>query len=104
MSFLAGIELSVVAMLIVFALLYVIALILGTFKTLFKSEQNNTKEKVKKNVKEQVPVTPAVEESKKISFEELEKDNDMLVAAMVASMEMAKETKNNFRIVRIKQL
>lgn len=98
-SFLAGIELSIVAMLIVFALLYVIALILGTFKLFFKNEKANLKEK--KEIKKSAPV---INEKKEVSFNELEKDEDMLVAAMVASMEMSKETKNNFRIVSIKQL
>lgn len=100
MSFLAGLELSVVSMLIVFGLLYVISLILNTLK-LVAGKEKPVEKKKPVPAAQPTPVVP----KKAISFEELEKDSDMFVAAMVASMEAAESSKDkNFRIVSIKQL
>ena len=87
MSFFEGVQLSVISMLIVFLLLYVISLVLSVFK--LKS--------VEKKVIAKTVTTPAkvVANTKGITFEELEKDQDMLVAAIVASMEATGENKNN---------
>lgn len=101
MSFFEGVQLSVIAMLIVFLLLYVIALVLSAFKLVFKEKP------VEKKVAPKTTTTPVktVVNPKGITFEELEKDQDMLVAAMVASMEASGENKkNNFKIVSIKQI
>ena len=88
MSFFEGVQLSVISMLIVFLLLYVISLVLSVFKLVFKE----------KSVEKKVI-------AKTVTFEELEKDQDMLVAAIVASMEATGENKNNnFKIVSIKQI
>ena len=94
MSFFTGVQLSVISMLIVFGLLYVISLVLSAFKLIFKEEKIEKKTSSK-----------TIQNTKRISFDELEKDPDMLVAAMVASMEAAGENKkNNFKIVSIKQI
>lgn len=101
MSFFEGLQLSVISMIIVFALLYVIALVLSAFKLVFKEKVTEKKVVVKQT---STPVK-TVENPKGITFDELEKDQDMLVAAMVASMEAAGENKkNNFKIVSIKQI
>ena len=101
MSFFEGVQLSVISMLIVFLLLYVISLVLSVFKLVFKEKS------VEKKVIAKTVTTPAkvVTNTKGITFEELEKDQDMLVAAIVASMEATGENKNNnFKIVSIKQI
>lgn len=101
MSFFEGVQLSVISMLIVFLLLYVISLVLSVFKLVFKEKT------VEKKVTSKSVITPAktVVNTKGITFEELEKDQDMLVAAMIASMEATGENKNNnFKIVSIKQI
>lgn len=98
MSFFEGLQLSVISMLITFVLLYVLALILGSFKYVFddKKKQNNVvvkKEEIKKV------------ETIGVTYEELEKDEDMLVATMVATMEANGENKNsNFKVTRVRQL
>lgn len=94
-----GIQLSIMSMLIVFVLLYVISLILESFKVIFK--EKDIKEKVVPKIKEE----KVVESKKGITFEELESDQDMLIAAMIASMEASGENKeSNYKIVSIKQL
>lgn len=101
MSFFEGVQLSVISMLIVFLLLYVISLVLSVFKLVFKEKS------VEKKVIAKTVTTPAkvVANTKGITFEELEKDQDMLVAAIVALMEATGENKNNnFKIVSIKQI
>lgn len=101
MSFFQGLQLSIISMLIVFGLLYTISIVLSAFRLVFK-ESKEIKEIIEKKVS--IPVKEVVN-SKGISFEELEKDQDMLVAAMVASMEAAGENKvNNFKIVKIRQI
>ena len=100
MSFLAGVELSVVAMLIVFGLLYVIALILNSLKLIAGKETPVPKKKTVSTPKSNVVVP-----KKTVSYEELEKDSDMMIASLIATME-ASESSNgkNFRVVSIKQL
>lgn len=101
MSFLAGVELSVVAMLIVFALLYVIALILNSLKLIAGKEKAPEKKKNTQAPKQSVPVV----QKKTIAFEELEKDPDMMAAALAATIDAAENSNGkNFRVVGIKQL
>lgn len=97
-SFLAGLELSVVAMLIVFGLLYVIALVLNSLKFVAGKEKPVEK---KKTVAAPKPAAP----KKTVSYEEMEKDPDMMVAALTATMEAsASSNGKNFKVVSIKQL
>lgn len=100
-TFLAGIELSVVSMCIVFFLLYAISLVLSSFDFLANRMTKQPEEKKETAVEKEV----VKETVKQISFADLEKDEDMLVAALVASMEIANECKDkNFRIVNIKEI
>lgn len=102
LNFSSALELSVVSMLIVFLTLYGISLVLSSFEKIFKS----TKEEIKK-VEEKIEkkVVSKVLPKQDITYEQLEKDEDMLVAAIVASMEAAKEHKNtNFKVTRIRQI
>lgn len=105
-SIVYGIKLSIMSMLIVFVLLYFISLILESFKILFKenkSKEKNISKKIEKQKKE-VKVEKIIND-KGITFEEIEEDKDMLIAAMVASIEASGEKKeSNYKIVSIKKL
>jgi len=106
-SMMTGIQLSIMSMLIVFALLYIISLILESFKVIFKEgkDQKKTDVIVKPKVKNEIKTETVIVSKKGITFEELESDQDMLMAAMVASMEASGENKeSNYKIVSIKQL
>ena len=106
-SMMTGIQLSIMSMLIVFALLYIISLILESFKVIFKEgkEQKKADVIVKPQVKNEIKTETVIVSKKGITFEELESDQDMLMAAMVASMEASGENKeSNYKIVSIKQL
>lgn len=97
-SMMTGVQLSIMSMLIVFVLLYIISLILESFKVIFNKKEdkiieNRLNSQLNQRIKEG------------ITFEQLENDQDMLMAAMVASMEAAGENKeSNYKIVSIKQL
>jgi len=102
-----GVQLSIMSMLIVFVLLYIISLILQSFKVIFKEGKEEKKPDViaKTQVKNEIKTETVIVSKKGITFEELEKDQDMLMAAMVASMEASGENKeSNYKIVSIKQL
>lgn len=106
-SMMTGIQLSIMSMLIVFALLYIISLILESFKVIFKEgkEQKKADVVVKPQMKTEIKTETVIVSKKGITFEELENDQDMLMAAMVASMEASGENKeSNYKIVSIKQL
>ena len=102
-SLVYGVQLSIMSMLIVFVLLYIISLILESFKVIFKDGKEQKKADV--IVKPKVKTEAVIVSKKGITFEELESDQDMLTAAMVASMEASGENKeSNYKIVSIKQL
>jgi len=111
-SMMTGVQLSIMSMLIVFVLLYIISLILESFKVVFKKDNEKTKSKtiVESQVKQEekkpeIKEEKVLESKEGITFEQLENDQDMLMAAMVASMEAAGENKeSNYKIVSIKQL
>lgn len=106
LNFSSALELSVVSMLIVFLTLYGISLVLSSFEKIFKSTKEEVK-KVEKKIEQKLEnsVVSKVLPKQDITYEQLEQDEDMLVAAIVASMEAAKEHKNsNFRVTRIRQI
>lgn len=85
---------SVIAMLIVFAVLAILVLCIAVLsKIKFKQEDKNE------------PQTPIFTEApKKISAEDI-KDDDMMVAALVATADYVEETKKtDARVVSIKQI
>lgn len=100
-SLMSGLQISVMAMLIVFVTLYLISIVLGGFKKVFKEEK-----KIEKTVeRKQDLIKETIEEKKAISLDELEEDEDMMLAAMIASMEASAGNKEtNYKIVSIKQL
>lgn len=97
MTFTEGLQLTAIAMTIVFILLFVISLILGLFK--YIPQEKKIEIPQKKN--------PAVTVAKPagVNWSELESDEDMMVAALVASIEAAGENKDtNYKITRITKL
>lgn len=85
---------SVIAILIVFAVLAILILCISILsKIKFKKEDKNE------------PTTPVIPEApQKISAEDI-KDEDMMVAALVATADFVEETKKtDARVVSIKQI
>ncbi|MCJ8342764.1 MAG: OadG family protein [Cetobacterium sp.] len=92
-----SIFITVVSMAIVFFILVVISAVLSTFKYIPAE-----KKEVKPETKKPVAPTPVVE--KRFSPEDI-KDENMLVAMMVASIEAAKNNENAYiRVKSIKEL
>ena len=101
LDFKTALELSVVSMAIVFVTLYGISLVLGAFEKIFEEKEASVTEKKTKVETKSAPVATA----NTISYEEIEKDEDMLVAVIVASMEAAKENKNtNYKVTNVRQV
>ena len=99
MTFAEGLQLTAIAMGIVFVLLFAISVILELFRHIPHGEKKS----------EAKPTTPAPRvpavEAAGVDWAELEADEDMMVAALVASMEAAGEDKDtNYRITRITKL
>lgn len=98
MTFAEGLQLTAIAMGIVFILLFAISLILEMFRHIPHKE-----EKKPAKPAATAPSTPATAPG--VNWDELEADEDMMVAALVASMEAAGENKDtNYRITRITKL
>ena len=98
MTFVQGLQLTAIAMGIVFILLFAISLILEMFRHIPHGE-------VKAAAKSAVPAPSALASAPGVNWMELETDEDMMVAALVASMEAAGEDKNtNYRITKITKL
>ncbi len=99
MTFAEGLQLTAIAMGIVFILLFAISVILELFRHIPHGEKSP-------ETKSAPPVqkAPAVETAG-VDWSELEADEDMMVAALVASMEAAGENRDtNYRITRITKL
>ncbi|WP_028856813.1 OadG family protein [Psychrilyobacter atlanticus] len=95
MTFTQGLQLTAIAMIIVFTLLFIISLILGLFK--YIPQEKKVPQKKKSTT---APVLAAG-----VNWNELESDEDMMIASLVASMEAAKGRKEtNYKITRITKL
>ena len=95
MTFPEGLQLTAIAMTIVFILLFVLSLILGLFKYIPQEKQKVVPQKKR----------PTIAAVTGVNWVELESDEDMMVAALVASMEAAGEEKDtNYKITRITKL
>ena len=98
MTFVQGLQLTAIAMGIVFILLFAISLILEMFRHI-------PQEAAKVAAKPAAPAPSAPAVAPGVDWEQLEADEDMMVAALVASMEAAGENKDtNYRITRITKL
>ncbi len=97
MTFSQGLELTMMAMLIVFSILIIISLILTLFKYI-------PSEKVGEAKKASTQVMPKPVD-KGVNLVELENDEEMLVAGIVASMEASNGKKeSNYKITKITKL
>lgn len=95
MTFTQGLQLTAIAMIIVFTLLFIISLILGLFK--YIPQEKNIPQKKKSEA------APTLVSG--VNWNELESNEEMMVASLVASMEAAKERKEtNYKITRITKL
>lgn len=98
MTFAEGVQLTIIAMGIVFTLLLAISFILEMFKHI---PQDSPKVAPARPTAPSAPAPVATG----VNFAELEADEDMMVAALVASMEAAGEDKDtNYKITRITKL
>ena len=91
-EFTQGLLIAVIAIIMVFAVLLII---IGAVKLLQLGCKNTAKEE-KKEVR--APVQSVSNKSTEI------KDEDMMVAALVATIDYANETKKDVRLVSIKQI
>lgn len=89
---------SLIAIIIVFAVLALIIVIIAIMQKIFFS-------KPKPEVKEETPVkkTNVVKKESEKKNTEI-KDDDMMVAALVATIDYTNETKKDVRLVSIKQI
>ena len=98
MTLMEGLQLTVIAMAIVFTLLLAISIILTGFKHI---PQDAPKAAPKPTAPTPAPVAAAPA----VNMADLEADEDMMVAALVASMEAAGEEKDsNYKVTRITRL
>ena len=95
MTFADACLVALVCILIVFLMLALLWAVVATFKLVAP--------KAKAEVKENKPV--AVQNAPKKVFTAADiKDEDMMVAALVASIDYREETKENVRVVSVKQI
>lgn len=94
-SLIESLSITAICVLIVFSMLILLALVVATFQ-LF-----NKKAPVQEVVEDVAPVQYAQPSSLKL--EDI-KDEDMMVAALVATIDYHEETKQDVRVVSIKQI
>lgn len=89
---------ALIAIIIVFAVLALIIVIIAVMQKLFFSKQ-------KPEVKEETSVKKTSVVKKEIEKKNTEiKDDDMMVAALIATIDYTNETKKDVRLVSIKQI
>lgn len=86
-----GLLISLLAIVMVFVVLYIIVICVGVMHLFFKNKKDKPAEEVK-------PVTAPVQKSNEI------KDDDMMVAALIATIDFTSETKKDAKLVSIKQI
>ena len=97
-GFFEALLVSLVAILIVFIILLIIILCVSGIQKIFFSEKKNKNESVSKEPKKEVSQPAKVVKNTEI------KDEDMMVAALIATIDYANETKKDVRLVSIKQI
>ncbi len=95
MSFPEACLVALVCVLIVFSMLALLWAVVSAFKLVVPKEKAVTKETK--------PATVAVAPQKAFAAADI-KDEDMMVAALVASIDYREETKQNVRVVSVKQI
>jgi len=96
-SFIESLLVSLVAIAFVFLILLIIVLCISAMQKLFFSN------KTKKEPAAPVKKTVAPVAKKEVKNTEI-KDEDMMVAALIATIDYANETKKDVRLVSIKQI
>ena len=99
-GFFESLLVSLVAIAFVFLILFVIILCVGAMQKLFFG---NKKEKAQEVVNAPVAKPAASVAKKEVKNTEI-KDEDMMVAALIATIDYANETKKDVRLVSIKQI
>ena len=99
-GFFESLLVSLVAIAFVFLILFVIILCVGAMQKLFFG---NKKEKAQEVVNAPVAKPAASVAKKEVKNTEI-KDADMMVAALIATIDYANETKKDVRLVSIKQI
>ncbi len=94
-SFIDSLSITAICVLIVFLMLILLALVVATFQ-LFAGKKPNA-------VVETQPVPVAYTQPSGLKLEDI-KDEDMMVAALVATIDYHEETKKDVRVVSIKQI
>ena len=96
-SFLDGLSVTAICVLIVFAMLILLALAVALFEFI-KGGNNKVEE-----APAPAPVVSAQQPRPSIKLEDI-KDDDMMAAALVATIDYYEETKQDVRVVSIKQI
>lgn len=94
-SFLEGLSVTATCVLIVFAMLILLALAVALFQFIKGGD--------KKVEEAPTPVVSAPQPKPSIKLEDI-KDDDMMAAALVATIDYYEETKQDVRVVSIKQI
>lgn len=99
-----SLQLTVIAMSIVFAVLFVISLIIQGFEHIFPEAKKAPVKPAVPVAKAAAPVAASAPVAR-MDMEELTSDEEKMIAAFVASIEAAGENKDvNYRVVSVKQL
>ena len=94
-SFLDGLSVTAICVLIVFAMLIILALAVALFQFIKGGD--------KKVEEAPTPVVSAPQPKPSLKLEDI-KDDDMMAAALVATIDYYEETKQDVRVVSIKQI
>lgn len=94
-SFLEGLSVTATCVLIVFAMLIILALAVALFQFIKGGD--------KKVEEAPTPVVSAPQPKPSLKLEDI-KDDDMMAAALVATIDYYEETKQDVRVVSIKQI
>ena len=93
-GFLLGLLISLVAILIVFAILLIICFSVNILKAVGKKALTKEQEE---------PSAPVVTPAKSVSIDDI-KDEDMMAAVLVATIDFVSENKKDARVVSVKQI
>lgn len=94
-SFFDGLSITAVCVLIVFSMLILLALVVALFQFI-KGDNKNT-------VETPAPQVSVSQPRPSLKLEDI-KDDDMMAAALVATIDYYEETKQDVRVVSIKQI
>lgn len=94
-----AILIAIISILIVFAVLFIIIIIINILQKVLFTKKSDKTGKVVENVKTEKQTSV----NKTVKNTEI-KDEDMMVAALIATIDYTNETKKDVRLVSIKQI